>query len=85
MTKFEVYSMGRVQRIHFVGIGGVGMGGIAEVLHNLGYSVSGSDLHLNTITERLAKLGVTVSKGHAAGQVKDCDVVVVSRSEPDTE
>ena len=70
--------MGRVRRIHFVGAGGAGMGGIAEVLHNLGYSVSGSDLQENAVTRRLVKLGVKVAIGHAAGHVADCDAVVVS-------
>jgi UDP-N-acetylmuramate--alanine ligase len=70
--------MGRVRRIHFVGIGGAGMGGIAEVLHNLGYVVSGSDLRENVITRRLARLGVRVAIGHDARHVADCDAVVVS-------
>jgi UDP-N-acetylmuramate--alanine ligase len=70
--------MGRVRRVHFVGIGGAGMGGIAEVLHNLGYEVQGSDLRANSVTRRLESLGVTVFVGHRAGQVGGCDVVVVS-------
>jgi len=70
--------MGLVRRIHFVGAGGAGMGGIAEVLHNLGYRVSGSDLRENAVTRRLAKLGVKISIGHAAGHVANCDAVVVS-------
>ena len=70
--------MGRIQRIHFVGIGGVGMGGIAEVMLNLGYQVSGSDLQQNAVTRRLADLGATVCLGHAAENIKDCDVVVIS-------
>ncbi len=70
--------MGRVRRIHFVGAGGAGMGGIAEVLHNLGYAVSGSDLRENAVTRRLARLGVQVWIGHDAGHVADCDAVVVS-------
>ncbi|UCC57510.1 MAG: UDP-N-acetylmuramate--L-alanine ligase [Gammaproteobacteria bacterium] len=70
--------MGRVRRIHFVGAGGAGMGGIAEVLHNLGYSVSGSDLRENAVTRRLAKLGVKITIGHDASHVADCDAVVVS-------
>jgi UDP-N-acetylmuramate--alanine ligase len=64
--------------IHFVGIGGIGMSGIAELLLNLGYAVSGSDLRLSDITERLAALGGKVYEGHAAGQVAGADVVVVS-------
>jgi len=70
--------MGRMRRIHFVGIGGAGMGGIAEVLVNLGYSVSGSDMQQNRTTRRLNDLGVNVFTGHQAGQVKGCNVVVVS-------
>jgi UDP-N-acetylmuramate--alanine ligase len=70
--------MGRVRRIHFVGAGGAGMGGIAEVLHNLGYVVSGSDLHENAVTRRLARLGVQIWIGHAASHVAECDAVVVS-------
>jgi UDP-N-acetylmuramate--alanine ligase len=70
--------MRRIQRIHFVGIGGSGMGGIAEVLINLGYEVRGSDLKPNSVTERLTGLGAKVVFGHAAGNVGDADVVVVS-------
>src|SRR5690606_10291190 len=70
--------MGGIRRVHFVGIGGVGMSGIAEVLHNLGYTVSGSDLGVNTTTRRLQQLGIRVDQGHAAAQVEDADVVVVS-------
>ena len=68
----------RIRRIHFVGVGGSGMGGIAEVLANLGYAVSGSDIAENSVTQRLAGLGVTVFKGHAAAQVEGVDVVVIS-------
>jgi len=64
--------------IHFVGIGGIGMSGIAEVLLNLGYQVSGSDLKEGETTRRLAQLGCRVSYGHAQGNVGDCDVVVIS-------
>jgi UDP-N-acetylmuramate--alanine ligase len=74
--------MGRVRRIHFVGAGGAGMGGIAEVLHNLGYVVSGSDLRENAVTRRLARLGVTIALGHDAAHVADCDAVVVSTAVP---
>ena len=70
--------MGRVRRVHFVGVGGAGMSGIAEVLHNLDYAVSGSDLRENDVTTRLRAMGVTVSIGHDAGNVSDSDVVVVS-------
>lgn len=70
--------MRRVQRIHFVGIGGVGMSGIAEVLLNLGYAVQGSDLKANAVTARLERLGARVLIGHAAENVGNADVVVVS-------
>ncbi|MGE0029523.1 MAG: UDP-N-acetylmuramate--L-alanine ligase [Steroidobacteraceae bacterium] len=70
--------MRRVGVIHLVGIGGAGMGGIAEVLVNLGYKVQGSDLRANAVTARLAKMGVKIFIGHAAGQVAGADVVVVS-------
>jgi UDP-N-acetylmuramate--alanine ligase len=68
----------KVKRIHFVGIGGSGMSGIAEVLVNLGYRVTGSDIAANSATERLAKLGARVAIGHAAEHVADADAVVVS-------
>ena len=74
----EVPGMGRVRRVHFVGIGGAGMSGIAEVLVNLGYEVSGSDLRQSPATERLATLGATVYEGHIAEQVAGADVVVRS-------
>ena len=66
------------QRIHLVGIGGIGMSGIAEVLLTLGYSVSGSDTRLSTLTERLQDLGATVYEGHKAGNVEGAHVVVTS-------
>ncbi|HWZ48376.1 MAG TPA: UDP-N-acetylmuramate--L-alanine ligase [Herbaspirillum sp.] len=68
----------RVKNIHFVGIGGSGMSGIAEVLLNLGYVVSGSDLGRNAATRRLSKLGAKVTHGHAAENVEDADAVVTS-------
>jgi len=68
----------KVKNIHFVGIGGSGMSGIAEVLLNLGYTVSGSDLGSNAATERLAELGAKVSKGHAAENVETADAIVTS-------
>ena len=70
--------MGRIRRIHFVGIGGVGMGGIAEVVLNLGYQVSGSDLQENAVTRRLAEQGAIVILGHGAENIEDSDVVVIS-------
>jgi UDP-N-acetylmuramate--alanine ligase len=68
----------KVRRIHFVGIGGAGMSGIAEVLANLGYQVSGSDVAANAATKRLAGLGIRISTGHQAEQVQGADAVVVS-------
>src|SRR5215510_3794484 len=68
----------KVKRIHFVGIGGSGMSGIAEVLLNLGYQVSGSDIAANPATERLASLGAQVALGHDAANVANADAVVVS-------
>jgi UDP-N-acetylmuramate--alanine ligase len=68
----------KIQRIHFVGIGGIGMSGIAEVLLNLGYKISGSDLRNSTVTQRLAALGATIFEGHAASNVVGADVIVTS-------
>jgi UDP-N-acetylmuramate--alanine ligase len=68
----------KVKRIHFVGIGGSGMSGIAEVLLNLGYKVSGSDIAASSATERLAKLGAGIAIGHGPEHVADADAVVVS-------
>ena len=68
----------KVKHVHFVGIGGVGMSGIAEVLLNLGYEVSGSDLGDSAATRRLKALGAQVYQGHAAGNLERTDVVVVS-------
>ncbi len=68
----------KIRNVHFVGIGGAGMSGIAEVLLNLGYTVSGSDLGDNNATRRLAGLGAQVRAGHAAEHVRDADVVVIS-------
>jgi UDP-N-acetylmuramate--alanine ligase len=68
----------RQPKIHFVGIGGIGMSGIAEVLLNLGYRVSGSDLKESEITRRLAGLGGRIERGHAREHVQDADVVVTS-------
>ena len=70
--------MRRVGLIHLIGIGGAGMGGIAEVLVNLGYAVQGSDLRTNSVTARLQKMGVRIFVGHAADQVAGASVVVVS-------
>ncbi len=70
--------LGRTRRIHFVGIGGIGMSGIAEVLINLGFQVSGSDLRRSETTDRLAALGAEVRTGHEASAVEGADVVVYS-------
>src|SRR5689334_8207005 len=68
----------KIQNIHFVGIGGAGMSGIAEVLLNLGYKVSGSDLKETPVTKRLQKLGARIQTGHAASHVEEAHVVVTS-------
>ena len=70
--------LGKTRRVHFIGIGGIGMSGIAEVLANLGYAVSGSDAKRSAVTDRLESLGVKVAAGHAAANVGDADVVVYS-------
>jgi UDP-N-acetylmuramate--alanine ligase len=74
--------MRRINTIHFVGIGGSGMGGIAEVLINLGYVVQGSDLKANAVTDHLSKLGARIAFGHAQENVAAADVVVVSSAIP---
>jgi UDP-N-acetylmuramate--alanine ligase len=66
------------QRVHFIGIGGIGMSGIAEVLLTMGYAVSGSDLRTSAVTERLQGLGATIYVGHLAKNAAACDVVVTS-------
>jgi UDP-N-acetylmuramate--alanine ligase len=66
------------QHVHFIGIGGIGMSGIAEILLNLGMKVSGSDLRRSAVTDRLAALGATVYEGHSAGNVAEATVVVAS-------
>ncbi|HEY6214290.1 MAG TPA: UDP-N-acetylmuramate--L-alanine ligase [Vicinamibacterales bacterium] len=70
--------LGKTRRVHFVGIGGIGMSGIAELLANLGYAVSGSDAARSAVTDRLASLGIRVAIGHDAANVGDADVVVAS-------
>ncbi|MBO7080434.1 MAG: UDP-N-acetylmuramate--L-alanine ligase [Neisseriaceae bacterium] len=75
----NIHSMrNRIQNIHFVGIGGTGMCGIAEVLHNLGYSISGSDAAQNAATEHLQSIGVQIYQGHHADHVQNAQVVVTS-------
>ena len=68
----------KIQKLHFVGIGGIGMSGIAELLLNLGYQVSGSDLKASSATERLAALGGIINLGHNAENVRDTNVVIIS-------
>ncbi len=68
----------KVQRIHFVGIGGIGMSGIAEVLLNLGYSISGSDLMESDTTQRLSSMGARIHYGHRESNLETADVVVTS-------
>ncbi|MFH2055362.1 MAG: UDP-N-acetylmuramate--L-alanine ligase [bacterium] len=70
--------LGKVKKLHFVGIGGIGMCGIAEVLHNQGYRITGSDLYLTEVTEHLTQIGIKVYEGHAAGNINDADAVVIS-------
>ena len=74
--------MGKIHHVHFIGIGGVGMGGIAEVLINLGYAVQGSDLKPNAITERLQSLGARIHQGHDPANLGEADVVVVTSAVP---
>jgi UDP-N-acetylmuramate--alanine ligase len=74
--------MGRIRSVHFIGAGGAGMGGIAEVLLNLDYVITGSDLRESAVTRRLAGLGARIWIGHDAAHVADCDAVVVSTAIP---
>jgi len=78
LSFYRISMFAKIQRIHFVGIGGIGMSGIAEVLLNLGYKISGSDLKSSPVTERLATLGAAIFEGHAAANVRGADVVVTS-------
>ena len=73
----------KIGQIHFVGIGGIGMSGIAETLHNLGYKVQGSDLKKSANTERLEKLGIKVIIGHKSENVDGASVVVISSAVKD--
>jgi len=75
--------MRRIRRIHFVGIGGAGMNGIAEVVANQGFEVSGSDLAESGVTRHLKKLGVKIFTGHDAAHVEGVDVLVVSTAIPE--
>src|SRR5512147_2850332 len=84
-----MYRRGKIQHIHFVGIGGIGMSGIAEVLLNLGYYISGSDAKETEVTRRLQSLGCNISYGHRRENLKEADVVVTSsairRGNPEVE
>ena len=75
---YQVPEMRRIRNIHFVGIGGAGMSGIAEVLKNQGYDVSGSDIRESAVTDRLTSMGVEVFIGHREENSASADVVVVS-------
>lgn len=77
-AKMQTQMLGNIDKIHFVGIGGTGMSGIAEVLSNLGYRVSGSDIKESAVTQRLAGLGVTITIGHKRENITQVDVVVAS-------
>jgi len=76
--RYAAETMGRMRHLHFVGIGGAGMNGIAQVMLNLGYAVSGSDMRANAATDRLAEQGATVHIGHAPEHVEGVDAVVIS-------
>lgn len=76
-------AMGHIRHIHFIGIGGAGMGGIAEVLLTEGYTISGSDLSDNAVTQRLTKLGAQIVRGHHADHIRGADVVVRSTAVAD--
>ena len=78
MTVTSKHFMRRIRNIHFTGIGGVGMSGIAEVFHNLNYRITGSDLVENTVVRHLRGLGIEVAIGHRSENVADAHVVVVS-------
>ncbi|MBT8429103.1 MAG: UDP-N-acetylmuramate--L-alanine ligase [Gammaproteobacteria bacterium] len=76
--RYAAESMGRMRHLHFVGIGGAGMNGIAQVMLNLGYEISGSDIKQNAATLRLAEQGAKVHVGHEAAQIRGVDAVVIS-------
>lgn len=82
--RFVVPEMRRIKRIHFIGIGGAGMCGIAEVLLNLSYQITGSDMKASSATKRLQKLGATVFIDHTAENIRGADVVVVSSAVRET-
>ena len=77
-AEFVIPEMRSIRTIHMIGIAGSGMSGIAEVLFNLGYSVTGSDVAESTVTERLEKIGIKIFSEHHADNVGNADVVVCS-------
>ena len=83
MSNAPVLNKPGVNRIHIVGIGGIGMSAIARVLRGLGYEVSGSDAQQTSLTKELAALGMTLSQGHRAENVEGADLVVVSSAVPE--
>jgi len=78
LPRYAAETMGRMRKLHFVGIGGAGMNGIAQVMLNLGYQISGSDIKANPATDRLAEQGATIYIGHATENVLGVDAVVIS-------
>lgn len=83
-TVYEVPEMRRIRTIHFVGIGGVGMCGIAEVLCNQGYQITGSDIRASVTTDRLQAMGARIFIGHAEENIQGADVVVTSSAVNET-
>ena len=78
MSAVSRHFMRRIRNIHFTGIGGAGMSGIAEVFHNLGYRISGSDIAENAMVRHLRDLGIEIAIGHRSENIADAHVVVVS-------
>ncbi len=78
LPRYAAETMGRMRKLHFVGIGGAGMNGIAQVMLNLGYQISGSDIKANPATDRLAEQGAIIYIGHATENVSGVDAVVIS-------
>lgn len=83
-ASFSIPEMRRIKKIHFIGIGGAGMSGIAEVLLNQGYQISGSDLRQGAVTDRLDSLGAKIFIGHAAENVEEANVIVISSAIDET-
>lgn len=76
MPKFKLFDSEKIKNIHFIGIGGVSMSGLAELLLNYGYTISGSDVAASYTTEKLIKVGIKVNIGHRAENIKSPDLVV---------